>query len=242
MDQVVRRRIGAALLTATISKSVQRCINRVWEEWRVAGVDAFGDTVVDVASITFPAVVPLSDSTSAHTYTLVFFTYKNDTDLPAPLLLVIVTLEYRLHHCAIRSNPRHSASTTVTGRSRSLAMGLFALAGTSLVALEHVYIMILEMFLWTTPRGRKAFDLTPDFANQTRNLAANQGLYNGFLAAGLLWALIHPDGRVATQLQTFFLGCVVIAGIFGAATANKKILFMQALPAAMSLGFVLLGI
>ena len=121
-------------------------------------------------------------------------------------------------------------------------MGLFALAGTSLVALEHVYIMILEMFLWTTPRGRKAFDLTPDFANQTRNLAANQGLYNGFLAAGLLWALIHPDGRVATQLQTFFLGCVVIAGIFGAATANKKILFMQALPAAMSLGFVLLGI
>ena len=75
-------------------------------------------------------------------------------------------------------------------------MGLLALAGTSLVALEHVYILTLEMFLWTTPRGQKAFNLTPEFAAQTKTMAANQGLYNGFLAAGLLWGVVHPDASV----------------------------------------------
>lgn len=121
-------------------------------------------------------------------------------------------------------------------------MGLLALAGTSLVALEHVYIMALEMFLWTTPRGQKAFNLTPAFAAQTKTMAANQGLYNGFLAAGLLWGATHPDAIVGKQLQTFFLGCVVVAGVYGGATANKKILFVQGLPAAASLGLVLLGL
>ena len=120
-------------------------------------------------------------------------------------------------------------------------MGLLALAGTSLVALEHVYILALEMFLWTSPRGQKAFNLTPEFAAQTKAMAANQGLYNGFLAAGLLWGVVHPDAGVGLQLQTFFLGCVVIAGLYGGATANKKIFFVQALPAATSLGLVLLG-
>ena len=79
-------------------------------------------------------------------------------------------------------------------------MGLLTLAGTSLVALEHIYILTLEMFLWTTPRGQKAFNLTPAFAAQTKTMAANQGLYNGFLAVGLLWGAIHPDTSVSQRL------------------------------------------
>ena len=121
-------------------------------------------------------------------------------------------------------------------------MPLLSLLGTTLVALEHVYILALEMFLWTSPRGRKAFNLTPEFAAQTKTMAANQGLYNGFLAAGLLWGVAHPDALVGRQLQTFFLGCVFVAGLYGGATANKKILFVQGLPAAASLGLVLLGL
>ncbi|WP_397533663.1 DUF1304 domain-containing protein [Roseateles sp.] len=107
----------------------------------------------------------------------------------------------------------------------------------ALVAALHVYIMVLEMFLWTTPRGRRAFGLTPEFAEASKVLAANQGLYNGFLAAGLLWGLMRGD--LATQL--FFLGCVLVAGVYGAATASRKILFVQALPAAISIAAVLLS-
>jgi len=103
-----------------------------------------------------------------------------------------------------------------------------------LVALIHVYIVVLEMFLWNTPRGRRAFDLTEDFARASKALAANQGLYNGFLAAGLAWSLIAPPGN-ATQLALFFLGCVVVAGIYGGFTANKRIWLLQALPAAVAL-------
>jgi putative membrane protein len=121
-------------------------------------------------------------------------------------------------------------------------MPLLSLFGTSLVALEHVYILTLEMFLWTSPRGRKAFNLTPEFAAQTKTMAANQGLYNGFLAAGLLWGAVHPDARVGRQLQTFFLGCVVVAGVYGGATASRKILFVQGVPAAVALGGVVLGL
>ncbi|MBA4341772.1 MAG: DUF1304 domain-containing protein [Methylibium sp.] len=107
----------------------------------------------------------------------------------------------------------------------------------ALVAALHVYIMVLEMFLWTTPRGRRAFGLTPEFAEASKVLAANQGLYNGFLAAGLLWGLLRGD--LATQL--FFLGCVLVAGLYGAATASRKILFVQAVPAAISIAAVLLS-
>ncbi|MBL9214624.1 MAG: DUF1304 domain-containing protein [Opitutaceae bacterium] len=111
-----------------------------------------------------------------------------------------------------------------------------AIAATSLVALLHVYFLILEMFLWTTPYGRKVFRLTPEHAQATRALAANQGLYNGFLAAGLVWGLAAgSDGRM---IQLFFLSCVVVAGVFGALTASRKILWVQALPGAVAFGLV----
>lgn len=99
-----------------------------------------------------------------------------------------------------------------------------------LVGLIHVYILVLEMFWWTTPKGRKAFGLTQEFADATKVLAANQGLYNGFLAAGLFWGLVRGD--VPTQL--FFLGCVFVAGLYGAATASRRILFVQSVPAAVA--------
>ncbi len=106
-----------------------------------------------------------------------------------------------------------------------------------LVALLHVYFLVLEMFLWDTPFGRRTFGLKPDFATASRALAANQGLYNGFLAAGLLWGLWQgPAGR---SILLFFLGCVLVAGLFGAATASRRILFIQALPAAIALALVL---
>lgn len=105
-----------------------------------------------------------------------------------------------------------------------------------LIALLHLYILVLEMFLWDKPRGLKAFGLTPEFAAQTKVLAANQGLYNGFLAAGLLWGLyLGPSGH---GVRVFFLGCVLVAGLYGAATANRRILFIQALPAALGLVLV----
>lgn len=107
----------------------------------------------------------------------------------------------------------------------------------ALIALLHVYILVLEMFLWTTPRGRKAFGLTPEFAEQSKVLAANQGLYNGFLAAGLAWGLYL--GAEGHGVKLFFLGCILIAGLYGAATANKRILFIQAIPAAIGIALVL---
>ncbi len=103
------------------------------------------------------------------------------------------------------------------------------------VAALHVYFLILEMFLWQTPRGLKTFGNTPDKAALTAVLAANQGLYNGFLAAGLIWALLHPDPAVAFQLKAFFLLCVITAGAYGAYSVSRKILFVQAAPAALAL-------
>lgn len=103
----------------------------------------------------------------------------------------------------------------------------------ALVALIHVYIVVLEIWLWEKPQGRKAFGTTVEFAKQTRVLAANQGLYNGFLVAGLAWGLWQGDAGYSVKL--FFLGCVLAAGLFGAATASRKILFVQALPAALAL-------
>lgn len=109
-----------------------------------------------------------------------------------------------------------------------------------LIALLHVYILVLEMFLWTTPKGRKAFGLTPEFAEQTKVLAANQGLYNGFLAAGLFWGLwLGPAGFGA---KVFFLLCVLVAGLYGAATASQRILFIQAVPATIGLVLLYLGV
>lgn len=96
------------------------------------------------------------------------------------------------------------------------------------------------MFMWTTPMGMKAFGLTKEFAEASKTLAANQGLYNGFLAAGLIWGVFHTNPEFAQQLKMFFLGCVIVAGVYGAATASKKILFIQALPAAIALIFTLL--
>lgn len=116
-------------------------------------------------------------------------------------------------------------------------MTLIAAALVGLIALLHGYILVLEMFLWTTPRAMKAFGTTPEFAAQTRALAANQGLYNGFLAAGLIWGLI--TGSAAIQL--FFLACVAVAGLYGAATANRRILFIQTVPAALAALAVLLA-
>jgi putative membrane protein len=115
-------------------------------------------------------------------------------------------------------------------------MSLVASLLVLLVAVLHLYFLVLEMFLWTTPLGRKAFGLDPAFAQASKALAANQGLYNGFLSAGLLWGLLRDD--MATQL--FFLACVVVAGVFGAATVHRKILFVQAVPAALAAAFVLL--
>lgn len=114
-------------------------------------------------------------------------------------------------------------------------MAVLALILVALVALEHIYILVLEMFLWTSPRGMKAFNLSREQAASTKVMAANQGLYNGFLAAGLIWALIHPDAAVAFQLKLFFLACVVVAGLYGGATASRKILFIQALPATLAM-------
>ena len=96
-----------------------------------------------------------------------------------------------------------------------------------LVAALHIYFLVLEMFLWTTPYGQKTFGRSRDEQESSKVLAANQGLYNGFLAAGLVWSLATGDG--ATRM--FFLGCVAVAGIYGAATVNMRILFAQAVPA-----------
>ena len=118
-------------------------------------------------------------------------------------------------------------------------MSILASVLVALVALLHVYFLVLEMFLWTKPAGRRAFGLTQEQAEQSKVLAANQGLYNGFLAAGLFWSLTRgADGRA---IAVFFLLCVIAAGVFGAATASRKILYVQALPAAVALLAIVLG-
>ncbi len=109
---------------------------------------------------------------------------------------------------------------------------------TGLVAALHIYFLVLEMFLWATPVGQKAFGRTAAEQESTKVLAANQGLYNGFLAAGLVWSIIAAGG-IAIPIRTFFLGCVVVAGIYGGLTASRKILFVQAVPAALALALTL---
>lgn len=111
----------------------------------------------------------------------------------------------------------------------------------ALIGILHVYILILEMFLWEHPIGLKVFGHAKGNAVLTKVLAQNQGLYNGFLAAGLFWALLVNE-VFFRPLATFFLGCVFVAGIYGAATANKKILFIQSVPALIALIFLYVGI
>jgi putative membrane protein len=118
-------------------------------------------------------------------------------------------------------------------------MSLIANVGVVLVALIHVYILVLEMFLWDKPAGLRAFGQTREAAAASKVLAANQGLYNGFLAAGLFWGL--SLGAAGTGVKLFFLACVLVAGIYGALTASRKILFVQAVPAAIGIVLVLLS-
>jgi putative membrane protein len=115
-------------------------------------------------------------------------------------------------------------------------MSIAADIGVVLVALLHFYFLVLEMFLWDKPFGRRSFGLTPEQAAMTKSLAMNQGLYNGFLGAGLLWGLV-----AGFQVQVFFLSCVIIAGVFGAFTAGRKILWVQALPGVLALALVLMA-
>ena len=118
-------------------------------------------------------------------------------------------------------------------------MRMLATVLVALVALLHLYFLVLEMFLWTKPAGRRAFGTTPEQAEQSKVLAMNQGLYNGFLAAGLLWGLYLGDtGR---GVAVFFLLCVIAAGLFGAATASRKILWVQAMPGVVALLAVMSG-
>jgi putative membrane protein len=116
-------------------------------------------------------------------------------------------------------------------------MSTLANFAVALVALLHVYFLVLEVFLWDKPFGMRIFRLTPEFAKATKALAANQGVYNGFLAAGLAWGLML--GTAGDPIKIFFLCCVIVAGAVGAATVNKRILWVQALPAAIALGLVL---
>jgi putative membrane protein len=108
-----------------------------------------------------------------------------------------------------------------------------------LVAALHAFFLVLEMFMWESERAMKAFNNTPEFAKQTKVLAGNQGLYNGFLAAGLIWGLLLGDNGFGVKV--FFLSCVIVAGVYGSVTAVRRILFIQALPAALALLFVFLS-
>jgi putative membrane protein len=120
-------------------------------------------------------------------------------------------------------------------------MAWIANALVAIVALPHVYFLVLEMFLWTKPLGLKTFRNTQERANDSAVLAANQGLYNGFLAVGLFWGLMHPAPAVAFQIKVFFLLCVIVAGAYGAYSVSRRILFVQALPAALALLFLWLS-
>ena len=118
-------------------------------------------------------------------------------------------------------------------------MAITAAVLTALVALLHFYILYLEMFLWTKPQGLKTFGLSQQKAEETKVLGANQGLYNGFLAVGLVWSLVHPDPAFAYELKVFFLGCVIVAAVYGAYSASKKILITQGIPAILAMIAVL---
>ncbi|MFJ1702539.1 DUF1304 domain-containing protein [Kitasatospora sp. NPDC088346] len=119
-------------------------------------------------------------------------------------------------------------------------MQILSVVLVALVALLHTYFLVLEMFLWQRRPGRELSGFDAEMAAATAPLAANQGLYNGFLAAGLVWGLVAAD-PTGHRVQVFFLCCVVVAGVYGAATANRRILFAQALPGAAALAAVLVA-
>jgi putative membrane protein len=104
-----------------------------------------------------------------------------------------------------------------------------------IIALEHLYFLYLEMFLWTSPKGLKTFGMTAEKAEASKVLAANQGLYNGFLAAGLVWSLLHPDAQFAHQLQWFFLACILVAATYGGYSSSRKILVIQGVPVVLAM-------
>ncbi len=110
-----------------------------------------------------------------------------------------------------------------------------------LIALQHIGFLYLEMFLWTSPTGQKVFGTTAEFAKQSASLAANQGLYNGFLVAGLVWSLLHPRPEFSHQLMMFFVGCVLVAGLYGGWTVSSRIVYIQALPALLTLILLLVS-
>ena len=116
-------------------------------------------------------------------------------------------------------------------------MEIVSIVLVALVAALHAYFLVLEMFLWTSPKGRAIFGTTKEFADESAALAKNQGLYNGFLVAGLVWGLVADKDDV----QIFFLACVIIAGIYGAITVNQRILYVQSVPAVLALGAVLVA-
>ena len=111
----------------------------------------------------------------------------------------------------------------------------------TIVAALHIYILVLEMFLWRTPRGLRSFGMTQEVADSSAVLAANQGLYNGFLAAGLLWGLIAYGIVRGRPILTFFLACVIVAGLYGGATVSRRIVLVQSAPAALALALVWLS-
>lgn len=113
-------------------------------------------------------------------------------------------------------------------------MALLSTLSTGLVAAIHSYIFVLEAFLWTTPRGRRTFKLTPERAELTKAMAVNQGVYNAFLAAGLAWGLAHPVAAFGDQVKLFFLGCVGVAGLVGGATVSPRIVGVQTVPAVLA--------
>jgi len=136
-------------------------------------------------------------------------------------------------------NIRASATAGLAARFPPLrgdiAMSLIANILVALVAALHIYFLVLEMFLWTKPKGLKTFGNTIEKAQASAVLAANQGLYNGFLAAGLIWGLLHPNPAFGFQIKVFFLLCVIVAGLYGGYSVSKRIIMVQALPAAIAL-------
>jgi putative membrane protein len=142
--------------------------------------------------------------------------------------------KYGQHRKHRRDMAAHASIRSAVQKLRG-NMNIIANSLVALVAALHIYFLVLEMFLWTRPRGLKTFGNSLEKARESAVLAANQGLYNGFLAAGLIWGLIQNVPGFAFQIKVFFLLCVIVAGVYGAATVSRKILFVQAVPAALAL-------